>query len=201
MASSPVGKKPENFPEWQCRKESNLQLVLVDKYQYSNLCFTGGKWKVNIVTWVCLNGWNEALLWLSNVPQLPGRGNLGPPWEMHQKQLWGCKESQPQSVDCSLLVPSTKRNSNQKVLPVFEWMDCLRASYYCLCWVQRWSVAATALQNSSSSTRAVWVALKGDGGALVSLFGMYLWNSLHPQPNRFIYLLSVHALISLKWAL
>lgn len=40
----------QNFPERQCRKESNLQLLLMDKCQYSNLCFTDDKWKINIVS-------------------------------------------------------------------------------------------------------------------------------------------------------
>lgn len=33
----------------------------------------------------------------------------------------------------------------------------------------------------------------------MSVFGMCLWNRLLLQPDHFIYLLSVHVLVSLKW--
>lgn len=43
-------KQSGNFPAWSCRKESNSWLVLMDKCQYSNLCLTDSKQKVNIVS-------------------------------------------------------------------------------------------------------------------------------------------------------
>lgn len=121
------GKKPENIPEWWGRKESSLQLLLTGKCRYINLCFTDGRWKVNIVS----DGfvWRAEKKFCSDSPtylNFQAGKTLAHPERCTKSNLGDCKENQPQK--CGFVTP---RSVPQRGTVIRRCCWCLRGWIVC----------------------------------------------------------------------